>query len=61
MGEKYLQRFSACGSNAESQPGTQEGLRSMDLAVSCKVALRPPTFQSYKTWTRLWTTWKLSS
>lgn len=33
----------------------------MDLATHRSVAFRPPTLQCYKTWTRLWTTWKLSS
>lgn len=37
MGEKYLECFSVHGSKAKSQPGTQEDLRTMDLATTCKV------------------------
>lgn len=33
MGEKHLQCFSARGSNAESQLGTWEDMRTLDMAT----------------------------
>jgi len=43
VGKKYLQCFSAHGSNTESQPGTQEHLRTMDLATGWLSDLQHPS------------------